>query len=115
MWAQLVVMAIGIWLQVSAAVFEFAGPAAANLYIAGPVVASIGCIAIWEVMRPMRWVNLPIGVWLAVSPLFLNYPTVAAVNVIISGLVIAGLACVRGQLHHRFAGGWSSLWREQAV
>lgn len=75
MWLRLIAIAIGLCVQASAYVFGCDGPAAANLYIVGPIVASIACIAIWEVMRPMRWVNLLLGVWLAISPLFLNYPT----------------------------------------
>ena len=114
MWLRWVAVAIGLWVQASAYVFECDGPAAANLYIVGPIVASIACIAIWEVMRPMRWVNLLLGLWLAISSLFLSYPTGAAANAVVSGIMIAVLACVRGVLRHRFAGGWSSLWREQA-
>ena len=48
----------------SPAVLDYADPARANDRIIGPLVASMAIIAIWDITRPLRWVNVILGAWL---------------------------------------------------
>ena len=71
----------GIWLMMSPAVLGYADPARANDRIIGPIVASLATIAMWEVSRPLRWVNVVLGAWLLVAPWLLGHirPLVAGI------------------------------------
>lgn len=110
MWARFINVAIGIWLMAAPAVLGYGGTAAAHHdRIVGPVLASLACIAIWEVTGPLRWLNLLIGGWLLLAPWVLGLPYDATINSSFAGLVVVCLSLVRGSLTHRFGGGWLSL------
>lgn len=114
MWAQMINVAIGVWLMAAPDVLGYAGLAADHDRIVGPVVATFACVAIWEVTRPLRWANLPIGLWLLLAPWVLEFPQIELINSTICGALVAALSLVRGRLKHRFGGGWSALWRGAA-
>lgn len=111
MWKHLLPVLAGIWLMMSPAVLEYADPARANDRIIGPIVASLATIAMWEVSRPVRWVNVVLGAWLLVAPWLLAYPPAARWNSLAIGAVVLGLSLVKGKHTHEFGGGWSSLWK----
>lgn len=46
-------------------------------------------IAIWDLTRPLRWVNVSLA----------------------AGALILACSLVKGNPTHRFGGGWSSLWK----
>ena len=109
MWAHAIVSLVGIWLMAAPAVLGYGGVAANHDRIVGPVVASFACIALWEVTRPLRWLDLAAGLWLIAAPWILGFARDAAVNSVIAGLAIAALSLVRGKLTHQFGGGWRTL------
>jgi hypothetical protein len=111
MWARGVTILLGLWLMVAPAMLGYAGAAAASDRIIGPLAASVATIALTEVMRPLRWVNLGLGFWLLAAPWVLGYATAATLNSSVVGLSIAVAATVRGRIQERFGGGWLSLWR----
>jgi len=110
MWARLLNICLGVWLMASPAVLGYGGAARTNNTIVGALVASFACIAVWEVMRSLRWVNFALGLWLLVAGGLFGSELSASVNSTIVGLLIAALALVRGKVKECFAGGWSSLW-----
>lgn len=110
MWAQILSAILGIWLMAAPAVLGYIGPARTNDHIVGPVAAAFAIIAVWEVTRELRWVNLAIGAWLLIAPLVLSYPTVPTVNSLVVGVLLGALAFFKGDIHQRFGGGWSSLF-----
>jgi hypothetical protein len=113
MWAQLVNVAVGIWLMAAPAVLRSARAAEVNDRIVGPVAATFACIAIWPVTRPCRWVNLPLGLWLIASPLALRLGGADAINSVICGVVLVVFACLGGRTGEQLGGGWKSLWTRQ--
>jgi hypothetical protein len=115
MWARLINCGIGIWLMAAPAVLGYGGTAAVNDRVVGPVVASVACIALWEVTRPLRRLGLPLGLWLLVAPFVLGFPRDAMLNSVLSGMAIAGLSMVRGRRTHAFGGGWRTLLPGRAV
>lgn len=110
MWARLLNVAVGIWLMAAPAVLGYNGTVAADHdRMAGPLLASFACIAIWEITRSLRRVNTVIGAWLLAAPWFLGFPPAATVSSMAAGAAVVGLSLVRGNLTHDFAGGWKSL------
>lgn len=108
--ARLAAMTAGIWLMFSPAVLGYGDPAAANDRIFGPIGAAFAFVAMWEVVRPLRWGTLPVGAWLIVAPFVLGYGTVpATVSSVVAGLVMAAAAPVGGQRRQLYGGGWRTL------
>ncbi|MDX1662562.1 MAG: SPW repeat protein [Candidatus Promineifilaceae bacterium] len=113
-WPRLVNALLGGWLMASPALFGYAATTASkNQRVVGPLVVMFALIAVWEVTRPLRWLNLALGLWLIVSPFLLGTldRTDAMLIAVATGLVIVGLSLVRGPIHERFGDGWSALWR----
>lgn len=109
-WAQGVAMAAGLVTMAAPALLPYEEAAATNARIVGPFIATFGCIAMWEVTRPLRWLNLPLGAWLVAAPLLVDHGWPAAVTSVASGGAVVVLSVVRGAIHHRFGGGWAALW-----
>ena len=80
-----------------------------NDRILGPIVAGLAFVAIWPVMRPLRWVDLLVGAWLFAAPWLLGYGTGPAINSLIVGLLLMVLALLGSKTSKRFGGGWASL------
>jgi hypothetical protein len=118
MWARLFNVVIGIWLMASPGIFPeaYTESASLNNHILGPVVIACSIIALHEVARGLRWVNLVIGVWLLIAPWVLGYTQLPAVNGMITGALLGGAALVPGRSWQQHDGGWAALFsrREQA-
>jgi hypothetical protein len=116
MWAQIINTIIGLWLMAAPAILGYSGPANTNQRIVGPIAVSFAVIACWEVTRQARWTNLVLGVWLIVAPLVLSHETSAGITSIASGVLLALFSLVRGRYRpERFGGGWSALWKRDAL
>ncbi len=109
--ARLVAVSAGVWLIVAPAALGYGGVAAANDRIFGPIAAAFAFVAIWQVVRPLRWATLPIGVWLVAAPAVLGYGDGAAISTMVAGLSIIVTAPVRGPVPQRYGEGWSALIR----
>lgn len=107
--AQGVACAVGLWLMAAPDLLGYGGPARVNDLVVGPIAASFACVALWEVARSLRWVNVLLGAWLALSPLILGVGARAAGNEILSGLLLAAASLVGGRARRSYAGGWSAL------
>jgi hypothetical protein len=111
--ARIINLLLGVWLSASPAVLGYADPARTHDWVIGPVIASIACVAIWQVTRPLRWANLLLGIWLLAAPWVLGYDgsTAAGLNSMICGVAIALCSLHKGRLTHQYGGGWTELWR----
>jgi hypothetical protein len=115
MWAQILNVGLGLWLMAAPAVLQYAGRAAMNDYIVGPVVASIAAVAVWEITRQLRWINLVLGLWLLIAPWVFGYEWITLAHGTLVGLLLMTFSLVSGQRRHRFGGGWASLWKRTAA
>lgn len=89
MGARLVAVAVGIWLMLAPAALGYGDPGATNDRISGPIIGGFAFVAIWEVVRPLRWATLPFGAWLVLAPLVLGYGhLVAGVNSVACGAAV---------------------------
>jgi hypothetical protein len=110
-WPQLVAFALGIWLTASPDVLGYDDQARRNAQIFGPLAATFALVAVFEVTRPVRWLNLPLGLWLVFAPWLLVYRPTETVNTTAVGIGLMTLACVRGRVTEPLGGGWRVLWR----
>lgn len=108
--AQLALAACGVWLMAAPAVLDYGDPAATSDRIAGPILVSIGGIAVMAATRGLRWATLPVSFWLLVAPWIIGFPIEAALNSVVVALVAAALSQVGGE-RGRFGGGWRVLVR----
>lgn len=108
-------IALGVWLMAAPDVFEYGDPARTNDQVVGPLVVSVAIMAIREVLRPLRWVNLVLRHWLVVAPMPLDHPIRVAIQSVVIGLAVATLSFVRGVVKERMGGGWSALWKSNAM
>jgi hypothetical protein len=109
--ARLAAVAAGIWLMFAPAVLGYQGVAENNDRIFGPIGAAIAFVAVWEVVRALRWGTLPVGIWLVAAPLVLGYDHgAAAISSVAAGVVMAGSAFLGGDVEASFGGGWRSVF-----
>lgn len=85
------------------------GVAADNNHICGPIIATIGIIALWDVNKALIKVNIIIAAWLILAPLFIEHSAdTAAINVV-AGIVIAISSVKKRKDQYSYGGGWKSL------
>lgn len=112
--ARLVAVAAGLWLMFAPAVLGYQGVAENNDRIFGPIGAAFAFVAIWEVVRALRWATLPVGVWLIAAPFVLGYDDVGAItSSIAAGAVMAISTFFGARVEASFGGGWRSVYPAQ--
>lgn len=110
MWAHWLVAMAGIWLMCAPAALRYAGLPADHDHVVGPIVATFGMIAAFQITRALRWCNVAIGLWLLCAPWILGYhDAIVKWNSVASGVFIAAFSFIRGRLSHRYGGGWRAL------
>ena len=119
MWPRLVNVALGAWLMAAPAVLGYTTTSAlaeASDRIIGPLVISASIAAIWDEIRPLRWVSVFLGGAAVVLPLvlgpFFGWPIDGAISSIVSGALIIVFGRIRGPIDNEFGGGWKSTWRD---
>ena len=116
MWAQIINAVLGIWLMAASAVLGYGAPAQTNDRIIGPVVATFAIVACWEATRPVRRINILLGLWLLAAPWVLGYGAGPAMfNTLAVGLLVTALSFIKGTVQGRYGGGWSALWKSNAL
>ena len=61
-------------------------------------------MAVWEVLRPLRWVNFLLALYLIVVPWIWGFPMQASVNDMLVGVLVGAMSLIKGAL--TFDGGW---------
>lgn len=109
-WPLLASTAIGIWLMVSRVLFDTSGALADSEHLMGALIVTIAVIALAEVGRPLRFLNMLIGSWLIASPFALEgaAPTLGIVNDVACGLIVIALSLPRGRRSKESHGGWDA-------
>ena len=116
-WIQMAGVALGIWLMAASAVLGYGGAAATSDRIVGPIAASLACVAIWPVLRPLRRLNALLGAWLVAAPWLLGYAADAAALAggTVTGVLLAATAILPGRRIVNQGGGWSAIVRREAT
>ncbi len=111
--AHLVAAVAGLVVMAAPSIFGYSGAAADIDHIVGPIATSIGVIAASQILRAMRWVNVPLGVVLIASTLVVTRTGWGVVVIVAAGATLGATAFVRGEIDVDFAGGWAALWRDR--
>jgi hypothetical protein len=99
--------AIGAWLMFSRLIFATKGAIANSDHLSGALIITIAVCATAEVVRPLRFLNLPFGLWLLVAPwLLAGATTGAALNDIMAGCLVIVLSLPRGRISKEHYGAW---------
>lgn len=105
-WNLLLSSVLGMWLMFAPAVFQTQGSAADSDHLVGALVITFAVIAMAEVGRAIRFINILFGVWVVLAPwLLAGAGTGARWNDVIVGLVLILLSIPRGRVRERY-GNW---------
>lgn len=106
-WTLVASVMVGVWLMFSRVVFGTAPPRADSDHLVGALVITVAVIAMAEVARPLRFINVLFGLWLIAAPWLLAGETLgAAAASVVAGLVLVGLSLPRGPRSAEHYGGW---------
>ena len=110
-WSLLLSAALGVWLMFAPAVLGSRGALADSDHLAGALVVTFAVIALAEVGRALRFVNLLLGAWIVAAPWLLGGASTAArwSDAIVGALVILA-TLPRGPVRQRY-GGWQRYIR----
>ncbi|MHB1282228.1 MAG: SPW repeat domain-containing protein, partial [Acidithiobacillus sp.] len=105
-WTLLLSIAIGVWLTFTRLAFDSSGAMADSDHLIGLLVVTFAIIALAEVGRAVRFINIPFGAWLIVAPWLLDgiASPLATWNGVICGVLLIGLAIPRGKIKNSYAG-----------
>lgn len=98
-WNLFVIMGIGIWVMAAPSVLGYSGTIADSNHLAGAIVVSFAVITMSEVVRPLRYINIPFGIWLIAAPWILGADNQQAIwNGILSGIALIILCFHKGKI-----------------
>lgn len=106
-WTLVASAILGAWLMFSRLVFGSEPPMADSDHLVGALIVTVAVIAMAEVARPLRFINIAFSLWLIAAPwLLLGADGVANANSVIIGLLVIGLSLPRGTRSTEHYGGW---------
>lgn len=108
-WTLLLSCAIGVWLMFTRLIYGTSGSMADSDHLIGALAITVAVIAMAEVARPVRFINILFGLWLIAAPWVLDgASTVAAAGSIAAGIGLVLLSLPKGPIEHRYAA-WDRL------
>jgi uncharacterized membrane protein len=109
-WPLLVTTLLGVWLMFTRLAFGTEPPMADSDHLVGSLAVTISIIAMAEVARPLRFLNVLAGVWLIAAPWLLEGSSmVANIAGTLVGLAIIVLSLPRGVRSAHHYGKWDRL------
>ena len=102
-WNLLVSAALGLWLMFAPAALGSTGTAAHSDHLVGALIVTAAVIALADVGRAARFVNVLFGAWVIVAPWLLGGATASATwNDMIAGALVILLSFPRGKIGERY-------------
>lgn len=99
-------IAIGVWLMFTRLTVGAEGGMANADHLIGSLVITLSVIALAEVARPVRFVNIALGLALLVTPFVFEADGLSAITSIVAGLALVALSVRRGSVHSHY-GRWT--------
>jgi uncharacterized membrane protein len=110
-WNLLLSTALGIWLMASPSILGFGGTAAHSDHLIGALAVTVAVVALADVGRAVRFVNVAFGAWFVAAPWLLGGATLGSKwNDVAVGLALIVLSLPRGPVGERY-GSWEPLIR----
>jgi uncharacterized membrane protein len=104
-WTLATSVVLGIWLMFTRLTFGAVPPMANSDHLVGALVVTTAVIAMAEVARPLRFINMLFGAWLVLAPWLLDgAPPFARWSDAVIGIALIGLSLPRGtRSRHHYA------------
>ncbi len=91
--------------MVAPTIFGATGWAANSSHLTGALIVTVAAVALGEVTRPVRFLNVLFGLWVVFTPIALSGATGLAVwSDVLAGAAIAALSLPRGSIRQRYGG-----------
>jgi hypothetical protein len=98
-WNLFLVLGIGAWIMASPQVLGFSGTMADTNQVAGAIIITFAVIAMSEVARSLRFLNILFGIWLIAGPWIIGADSNAALwNGVVIGVFLILLAFPKGKI-----------------
>ena len=111
-WTLAASIAIGAALMLSRVLFGASGGIADSDHVVGSLAITVAIIALAEVARPLRFINVVLGAWLAISPFVLEGASMLGIMADVAlGLALIGLSLPRGRRSRAHYAGWDRFVR----
>src|SRR3546814_878133 len=102
-WNLLLCTAIGLWWMFYPDNFNITGTAANNFTTLGALVVTFSVIAMAEVGRAIRFINIVLALWLMVTVFLIKDGSSQAIwNAIISGAALIVLSLPKGRIREKY-------------
>ncbi len=102
-WNLVLCVAIGIWWMYYPGNFGVTGTTANNFTTLGALVVTFSVMAMAEVGRAIRFINILFSLWLIIAMLLINgVPSNAVWNAIISGVTLIALSFPKGRIREKY-------------
>lgn len=107
-WNLLVSAAFGVWLMFAPSVFGTGGRVADSDHLVGALVVTFAVIAMAEVGRVVRFINILFGAWIIIAPWLLSGSVATAEwSNLLVGVALILLSLPRGRVRGRY-GSWQA-------
>ncbi len=105
-WTLTLSIAIGVWLTFTRLTFDSFGTMMNSDHLVGLLVVTFTIIALAEVARSVRFINIPFGAWLITAPWILDgiASPLGTWNSVSCGVLLIVLALPRGRIKDTYAG-----------
>jgi uncharacterized membrane protein len=102
-WNMLLSTGLGLWLMFAPDVLGSTGPAAHSDHLVGALIVTAAVIALADVGRAVRFINVLFGAWIIASPWLLGGATGSTMwNDLIVGVLVILLSFPRGKIGERY-------------
>jgi nucleoside-diphosphate-sugar epimerase len=106
-WTLLASAALGLWLMFTRLSLGTHPPLADSDHLMGALIVTVAVIAMAEVARALRFVNIIFGLWLIAAPWWIAGSSMLASWLgVLVGLLVIGLSLPRGTRSHDHYGSW---------
>lgn len=110
-WHLLLAALLGVWLMFAPAALGSTGAAAHSNHLVGALIVTVAVIALADVGRATRFINVLFGVWVIAAPWLLGGATTTSRwNDLIAGALVILLSIPRGPVGERY-GTWERFIR----
>lgn len=106
-WTLVASSLLGVWLMFTRLIFGTEGTMADSDHLVGALVITTAVMAMAEVARPLRFINVAFGLWLVVAPWLLeSSTTMASWAGVAVGIALVILSLPRGKRIQEHYGNW---------
>ena len=103
-------VALGAFLMLTRVLLGTDGPIANSDHVVGALVITVAIIAMAEVVRLLRFINIGLGLWLCIAPFLLEGGgAVHTITSVAIGIALIGLSLPRGRRSGEHYAGWDRL------